>query len=122
MSVRTITLRPQGTKLKVVCKIFETRKQMLQAVRGAVGSIENAAIGFTQDSNLPKGVGAIVYLCRTHLNPWIVAHEMDHVAFTILTYSRIKEVRIKRGDCFPEEERHCGLVEDLIREFNKKVI
>ncbi len=116
-------LRVDGTKFKVECRVYDTHKQMLSAIRkDDISGIANNTLAYcaTERRKMPGGHAAIVYFCRKYLTHGTIAHEFDHASFAIMARRGVKQVGCTTEDAAEGEEAHAHLVEHLVDAFYKK--
>jgi hypothetical protein len=117
-------LRIAGSRMKVVCRLYETQRAMLEGVRRfEIAGIANDTLAYcaTQRSLMPPGTAAIVYFCRPHLSRGTIAHELDHAAFAIMARRRTRAIPCTTEQAPREEEAHAYLLGDLIDAFHKRL-
>lgn len=106
-------MRPLKGRRKVECRLYATKRDMLKAIRkDTIGGIENAVLACTVwavRNRTDKEVKAYVYLCKTHLCPGIVAHELYHVAEEFVKKTMPAEKR---------EEAVAQLLGELVEAFH----
>lgn len=122
MRARTITLRPKGSRLKVVCHVYPNKRAMHSAIRRSDG-ISNEVLAFTETriAAVPEGTAAVIFLSKTHLTAGIVAHEFDHACFAILARRRVHSIPCDTEKSHTVEEDHAYLLQRLTNEFYKKL-
>lgn len=119
----THIIRPQGSKLKVECRLYQTHREMLRAIRkDDIGGIANDTMAYcaTERSRMQAGFAAIVYFCKPYLDHDTIAHEMDHASFAIMARQRVKEIPCVTDAAPPVEESHAYLLGSLVGAFYRK--
>lgn len=115
------TVGARGTKLKVECRVYKSQRAMLVAARQLGVGIGNdtAAVCEGSPSIVPKGKFAIIFFCKPHITKGVVAHEMDHAAFCLLSRRKKKTVDFIIDGATDAEETHATIVGDLVDAFHK---
>jgi hypothetical protein len=119
----SFTLKPHGSALKVQCCVYPSQREMLRAIRtDRRGGIQNDTAAFcaTERAKMPRGFGAIVYLCKPYLTKGVVVHEFVHASLAILARRKIRNIPCTTEDAPVVEETLASLVEHLTDAFHKK--
>lgn len=112
----TIEITASSSKLKVQCRIFSTKREMLRGIRkDVIGGIENSTMACcvhaTKSTIDRNDLAAIIFFSKTHLDRGTVSHEFVHAAHNI------QERRKGRKD---REEDLATLTGELVNAFYKK--
>jgi hypothetical protein len=124
--MHTVTIKPQGTRLKVECRIYPTKKDMHAAAHKFSGSIysnigrKTEAYCECTPSLLPRGFFAVVFFYEKGMTNGILAHEMDHAAQGLLYRRGHRQLPISIDTATPLEEEHCYILQDLVDDFMRK--
>lgn len=110
-------IRAPGSKLKVQCRIYPTREDMLRGIRrDVVGGIANSTLACTvhatKSTVMDDAIAAIVFFSRRDVDRGTVAHEMVHAAANI--------IERRRGKLNDNEEPLALLAGELVNAFYKK--
>ena len=123
MKMHRFNLQPSGSRLKVQCRLYESQREMLRAIRqDSIGGIANNTLAFcaTYRAKLPSWYAAIIYFSKTHITRGIVVHEFVHASLAILARRKVKNIPCTTEDAPTAEEALAGLVECLTDAFHKK--
>jgi len=122
-----ITVRPSMSRLKVECRIYPTRKDMLAATRkfihkryNNVGKTTAAYCEGTKDLLPSKQHLAVVFFNKNDLTHGIIAHEFDHVANCLMYRWGYRTLPVSIDEATEIEEKHCYIVQDLVDAFHKR--
>lgn len=118
---RSYVIYPPESRLKVDCRVYDTQRSMLAAIRrdDATG-IANDTAAFCATDKIPAGHLAVIYFCKTYLTHENVAHEATHAGLALLARRKVKEVPCTITSNDDSEEMLAQIVGRLTGEFHRK--
>lgn len=122
-----ITIYPRGSRLKVECRIFDTRRAMLveakkftQDLYPNLGKDTMAYCEPTLKLMPSKSYLAVVFFNRNDWSHGIIAHEFDHCANALMYRCGVRQIPCSLDMATDLEEEHCYIMESLVDAFHKK--
>lgn len=120
---RIIRLRLRNSSLMVQSRVYDTQKEMLNAIRkDVIGGVANSTLACcvhaTRSTVMQDSIAAIVFFSRTHLDAGTVAHEMVHAGHNILERRHRGGRRLTKDSKL--EEELADITGELVNGFYKK--
>lgn len=126
-SPEIIIIVPPGSRLKVECRIYKTRSDMLVATkkftRNLYPNVGKDTMAYCEPTLrlLPnKQHLAVIFFNENDWTIGIVAHEMDHAANALMWRRGMRSIPCNLDMATEEEETHAEIMGELVDAFFKK--
>lgn len=117
---RLHVIYPPHSRLKVECRVYDTRRAMLAAIRKDDPSgIANDTYAFCATDKIPTGHLAVIYFCKPHIGHDHIVHELVHAGLALLARRKVKEIPVILKSNAAAEEQLAQIVGGLVSAFHR---